>query len=988
MNFNRVHLFLIFFLFSWLPLAGQEPYFQQEVNYNIKVSLSDSNHYLHGIIDIQYKNNSSKALDTIYFHLWPNGYKHRNTALGRQLIESGKSNFYFAEEEDRGFIDSLQFKIKGTELKMAYDSVDEDICFVVLPASLKSGQTIQINTPFRVKIPSSTFSRLGHIGNSYQITQWFPKPAVFDRDGWHAMPYLDQGEFYSEFGTFDVSITLPSYYVVAASGDMFENPEEEKKLDELKLFSQLLIENPDSSANQNNLLKDSTLKTLRFKLEHAHDFAWFADPAFLLLEDSVTLGSGKTVLTRAYFSPLARKTWKKVPKYVGEALTHYSKWTTEYPYSHASAVYGPLSAGGGMEYPTITIIGDTPNESSLRRVTIHEVGHNWFYGFLGNNERAHPWLDEGLNSYYEIRTMKAVEENPANIIESNGKGSDFLLKMLGLQNLTEESLTKTILEWKAASRLDQPLNLSSEDYDPTNYGLVVYQKTAFLLSMLEDWLGTELFDACMKSYAETWKFKHPTPVDLKLAFEKTSGQNLSWFFTDWFQSTQYPDYAIRLKKQGNRKEIQVKNKSAMIAPFQLDYFSNDSLVKSIKSEGFIGKKTFPDTGFNFDFAVVDRQKKLLEVYRSNNQTKTKGPFKTVEPFHLKFFTGVSKPEQTQLYFMPYPAYNHYDRFMAGILFYNGLLPEKKFEYMLAPAYSIGAQKLVGFGSVKRNFFPGGKALIRKITLGLNGKTYTFDHLPILTSYWKLAPFLEVNFRNPNPAHKISRKITIRSVFLQKDIPSWQTNELKFSKFTYTYNINELAYSVKVRRTVLPYFVELKARQGEGFVQGTITASVKLNYNSKRALHVRFFNGKFFQQAASNQIGFSLAGNNDYLMDHTFLGRSQTNGWSSKQFFANEGGFRNDAGDLLIRNWLTSLNLTSELPFKSPFRVYGDLGVSDHSASLEYDAGIAIYLTEMVQVFLPFAMSAGLDQTHYFEKVRFSVNLHLVNPFTISREAFE
>ena len=200
-------------------LYAQE-YFQQEVNYNINVTLNDQEHTLNGHIDIEYINNSNKPLDTLWFHLWPNAYKNNSTALAQQKLEEGDTEFYYANELERGYIDNIAFKVDDKLVQWEYHPEHIDICKLMLSNTLNPGDTIKISTPFLVKIPDGKFSRLGHVQQSYMITQWYQKPAVYDKEGWHIMPYLNQGEFYSEFGNFDVTITLPNNYIVGATGNL------------------------------------------------------------------------------------------------------------------------------------------------------------------------------------------------------------------------------------------------------------------------------------------------------------------------------------------------------------------------------------------------------------------------------------------------------------------------------------------------------------------------------------------------------------------------------------------------------------------------------------------------------------------------------------------------------------------------------------------------------------------------------------------------
>ena len=215
---RRIVLLVFGFVCIVKIAIGEKPYFQQRVDYKISVSLDDKKNFLSGFEELIYRNNSQDTLRELFFHLWPNAYKDRSTALCKQLVSQGNMSLYFANDEQRGFIDSLNFRVDDKVVSLVYDSINIDICKIVLNKPLLPNDTILITTPFRIKIPDAKFSRLGHVGQSYMISQWYPKPAVYDKDGWHTMPYLSQGEFYSEFGSFLVDITVPANYVVAASG--------------------------------------------------------------------------------------------------------------------------------------------------------------------------------------------------------------------------------------------------------------------------------------------------------------------------------------------------------------------------------------------------------------------------------------------------------------------------------------------------------------------------------------------------------------------------------------------------------------------------------------------------------------------------------------------------------------------------------------------------------------------------------------------------
>ena len=222
---------LSFLLIFNLSLFSQD-YFQQEVNHKIDVVLNDVNHTLIAQQTIEYTNNSPNDLDILWFHIWPNAYKNNSTKLAKHELDNGNTELWYAEEDERGYISDLNFTINGKRVEWKFHPDHIDICKLILNKPIRAGESITIKTPFKVKIPNAKFSRLGHVEQSYMITQWYPKPAVYDQDGWHIMPYLSQGEFYSEYGSFNVSITLPMNYTVGSTGDL-QNKEEKIRLDSL-----------------------------------------------------------------------------------------------------------------------------------------------------------------------------------------------------------------------------------------------------------------------------------------------------------------------------------------------------------------------------------------------------------------------------------------------------------------------------------------------------------------------------------------------------------------------------------------------------------------------------------------------------------------------------------------------------------------------------------------------------------------------------------
>ena len=482
-----------------------------------------------------------------------------------------------ATEDDKGYIDSLDFKVNGETVKWELDAQHIDIAKIHLKSPLQPGQKITVSTPFKIKIPNGDISRLGHVGESYQITQWYPKPAVFDRNGWNQMPYLTQGEFYSEYGTFDVSITLPKNYVVGATGDLQTQSEldflDEKAAATQKKYDDDKFRNDKKSGSGNTAFpeSDQETKTIRYTQKNVHDFAWFADKRFEVLKGEVELPYSKRKVTSwAMFVEHHANLWKDAIEYLNDATFYYSKWNGDYPYNQVTAVDGTISAGGGMEYPNVTVIGNSGSKEELEVVIVHEVGHNWFYGQLGSNEREHPWMDEGMNTLNELRYIETKYPNNEQMSKMMGN----MAQKIHLDHLSHHDMSDITHGMVASMGADQPIELPSDEYTSTNYGAIVYAKTGLVFSYLRDYLGDELFDQCMLAYYAKWEFKHPQPQDMKQVFVEITGKNLDWVFEDLITTTKHIDYKIkRVKQDENGTTVIIKNVGQINSPVRVDAFS-------------------------------------------------------------------------------------------------------------------------------------------------------------------------------------------------------------------------------------------------------------------------------------------------------------------------------------------------------------------------------------------------------------------------------
>jgi hypothetical protein len=583
---NDIRLKKIFLLFLTYCLSpngnSQRAYWQQQVNYTIDVALNDKDNTLDAFEKIEYINNSPDTLKFIWFHLWPNAYKNDQTAFSDQLLLNGNTQFYFSGKDERGYINRLDFKVDNMTASVEDHPRYIDIVKLILPYPLAPGQKCIITTPFHEKLPFN-LSRGGHDGQSYQATQWYPKPAVYDNNGWHPMPYLDQGEFYSEFGNFDVSITVPKNYVVAATGEL-QNKEEKAWLKSRASFSwtpakEKIKTKGGGTKFITGKFPPSALqtKTLRFTQNNIHDFAWFADKRFIVEEDTCLLQSGRVINVFSFYTPDQKDEWKKSIQFSKDAIHFYSRRVGEYPYNTVSVVQGPESFGGGMEYPAITIISPSSSGKELDLTITHEIGHNWFYGILASNERDHPWMDEGINSYYE---------------------QSYSQWKYGKYATPDKIFQETV----SVTGRDLAIETTSVAFSESNYYLIAYYKTAQWMSYLESQLGTETFDKAMQNYYRQFRFKHPQPADFKKVFEESPGKNTDSVFSYLHKTGLLPNEqrkGSRIASILNPKSIPAYLNSQarnifLLSP-SLGFNSYDKLMLG----GFFTNYKLPPTKFQF-----------------------------------------------------------------------------------------------------------------------------------------------------------------------------------------------------------------------------------------------------------------------------------------------------------------------------------------------------------------------------------------------------
>ncbi|MCI4648656.1 M1 family metallopeptidase [Phaeodactylibacter sp.] len=1004
----RLNFLIPILLVGTFSSFAQSPYFQQQTDYRIDIRLDDQAHVLHGHLNLIYHNNAPEALDTLYFHLWPNAYRNQQTAYAKQARRMGETDFHFAREDQLGGIDSLSFTADGEAVTWGYHPEHIDIAILVLPQPLPPDAQVEINTPFRVDLPY-IFSRLGHVNQSYSITQWYPKPAVYDNEGWHPMPYLDMGEFYSEFGNYEVSITLPENYQVGATGTL------QNEVERQRLLALSRVPLPED-ANGAFPPSAKAFKTLMYTAENVHDFAWFADKRFQVRHDTATLPSGKTVEAWAFFAAEDQDYWDKGAFYVKRALEFYSEKVGAYPYPQATAVQTTLGAGGGMEYPMVTNIGGVGSAESLDMVITHEIGHNWFYGILASNERDHAWMDEGLNSYYEERYAQTY------YTDSEGDGAiDYLLRSTPMNEREFGYL------FQARRHLHQPPETHSNAFKPINYLVSAYILPPLALDLLEGYAGTQALDSAMHAYYQKWQFRHPQPGDLQQSLEEALEQDLDWLFGGLMDSKGHIDYAItKVENQSQSYRVEVANRGTIESPVALSIVKGDTVVATTWSKGFSGKRTLRIDKTAGDLLVLDAERHAPELYRRNNYYRLDGPLKWIRRPDFTFLPAATNDTRGNILWSPALGWNNYDKLMAGLILSNHTLPEQRLEWRAAPMYGFGSRDLTGLGALHYNIYPRKKGVVHRIRLGLTGQRFSSNIISRFNEqehigYERLQPYLRFDF-TPDPTDNTYARLQLRGIWLRSETLDFRSPTEPLARDYETQWLQEARFTYEQRRKINPYqwsaALEHQAFENvlgadDRYVKAAFEIDWNFNYSKREAVHLRVFAGYFLystfrESQVVSPVAFNLSSNggNDYRFDDLYLGRNETEGIWSQQISRRDGGFKvplpHNPGLGRSNNFILAANFKADLPSQAmlgiPLKPYLDIGYFSDQHSIGGDpsfsdqfmwnGGLMLELfDERLAVYFPLISSKNIadqleERGDYFTRIGFQLDLQRMNPWKL------
>jgi hypothetical protein len=507
--------------------AGLSP---RNANYSIDVRLDHASHTLTAREVITWRNISAGPASDLRLHLYYNAWKNTRSTWMREIRVAGRGADEPPDAGDWGWIDVTAVRLitgESTPLDLTArrryiapddgNRDDQTVLQVPLPAPVQPGETVNIEVSWTSKIPR-TFARTGVIGSFYFIGQWFPKLGVLEDTGWNCHQFHAGTEFYSDFGVYDVRLTVPRGWVLGASGR--------------------------ERARRDNA--DATT-TVTYHAEDVHDFAWTVSPDYIERRARFEHPTLPPVEMRLLLQPEHAAQADRHFDATRTALRYYGEWFGAYPYGNITIIDPAWQSGaGGMEYPTLFTAGSRwiapAGVTQPEGVTVHEAGHQFWYGIVGNNEFEHAWLDEGFNTF---STARAVDANPAYRVNyySRRYFGGFVPYVFRDIPLSREVNGDGLSGDRYAAKSDAQSTLTYE-YFPATGGGLSYSKTALWLHTLERYLGWPTFQRVMSTHFERWKFRHPRPQDFFAVVNEVAGRDMTWFFDQVYRSSNVFDYGV------------------------------------------------------------------------------------------------------------------------------------------------------------------------------------------------------------------------------------------------------------------------------------------------------------------------------------------------------------------------------------------------------------------------------------------------------------
>ncbi|WP_109300732.1 metalloprotease [Aquimarina sp. AU474] len=887
--------------------------------------------------EIVYTNSSQKALKKIFLHDWANAFSDKTTPLGERFSEDFLKRFYFAKDHERGGT-TVQYITDSSSQSLQWGRIEneQDIVWIECLQPLLPGKSQKIILKYKVKIPSSKFTRYGYKDNgNFDLKYWYMVPAVHDTN-WNIYSHKDLDDLYTPLIDYTINFTLQEdYEIVSDLRRETINISEEERNRTIQL----------KGNNRSEINLYITRGTSLFYSFPADGIQFISD-----IDDNKLMPEMKSVATTRIVQFLQKKLG---PYPFDKILISESDYKNNpvYGLNQLPDFLRPFPDGFQFEIKQLKAI----TESYLKKTLII-------------NPRQDAWLRDAIHIYL----MMAYTDQYYPEMKIIGK----LSKVIGVRWFHAADLKfndQYFLAYKNMARLylDQPLSLPQDKLVKFNKNIANAYKAGVGLKYLEDYLGDDNIVAeSIKEFYGQNVLRYTDSKKYKEVLTSLSNKNIDWFFDDYVNTNKKLDFKIKsVKKDKDSIEVTIKNKRDNTMPVSLYGFRKKDIVSKTWISGFTGTKKVKIANEDLSKLVLDYDQNIPEVNRRNNYKNLKWIFN--KPIQFRLLQDIEDPRYSQLFFIPEFEFNVYDGFTLASKFYNKTIIRRDFEYNISPAYGLRSKKLLGSASF---FFRNQIAEhgLYQIRYGVNGSMFSYAPDLLFRRFSSSVSFL---YRPEDLRSNKRQRLSLRNINVFR-----QRNE-ENPVVTPDYNVFNARYRHSDFNLInfLGYTVDYQL--SKNFSKISATVNYRKLFLNNRQVNLRLFAGTFLfndTEKDGDFFSFALDRPTDYLFDFNYLGRSEDTGLTSQQIIIAEGGFKSQLEFPFANQWITTFNANSNI--WNWIYAYGDVGLVKNkgvSPEFVYDAGVRLSLVaDYFELFFPVVSNKGWEiaQPDYDQQIRFIITL--------------
>ncbi|SNR14983.1 gluzincin family metallopeptidase [Tenacibaculum jejuense] len=921
-------LHIILFLFSCSILA-------QENSIHISASLDTIHHTLSIQQEITYINTTHEDLNKIYLHNWGNSFKNNYTPLGKRLVKDYKKDFYFSEENERGF--SNVEKITSNHEELDYQEVPKrnDIIEIQLNKILPPQDTITLSAKYTVKLPKAKYTGYGRTGDGYHLRFWYLVPAVY-HNGWELMSNLNMDDLYEDVANYSLEIDIPKK--LNLESNLYQYKTEKEKLNHYYLVG--------------NKKKDIILSISKRK-----KFRVFKTKTSQIKTD---------IFDKRIDLILANEIVNKQIAFIEEFI-------------------------GTHPHTEILVDGNTVNKNSLR--DIYGIP-NWLRPYPENfkweirffkaltskyiedvlilNNRKDYWLTDGIETYL---MMEYINKYYPDITVFGRFSKIWGFKKYNLAKLKQNDKQAFFYQFSARRFFDQALTTRADSLSNFNRKVVNPYKAGLGFKYLQDFLNKDILKNSLKEFYKDQSLQLTNSKAFEKILQRNSDKDLDWFFGDYIRTNKKIDYKIKRIKQLKSEDslaVTIKNKRNISAPVSLYGIKNDSIKFKTWITDVDSTKTIKIKDNDFDKLALNYEQ-IYPEYNSLNNYKKPNNAIISKPIQFRFLKDIEDPNFNQIFFNPNVKFNLYDGVILGVNFNNRAIIRHNFDFNITPNYAFRSKNITGsFSLGYDHFFE--KSKIYKIRYGIRGSN--FHYAPEL-SYNIFSPFVNIQFRR-NTLRDVGTKFLLsRIIYVDREINPVDT-EIESDK----YRILNFRYVYSKPDVIRRFQYAVNGEFGDNFTKFSTDIRYLKFFTEKRSFNLRFFGGFFlYNNSDGNFFSFGLNRSSDYLFEQNLFGRSESSGLFSQQFVVSDGGFKSFFKERSFANQLMMSANTSVSVWRWA-EVYNDFAMlksKNSKARFFYENGIRLnFVPNIFEFYFPIYTNEGfeINQRAYPTKIRFVITTSL------------